>query len=215
MDRPHRPADLRVLGPVEAVADGTKLPLGGRRQRALLALLLTTPRLPVSADRLVDELWAGEPPDGSDTTLRSYVSRLRATLDGVVAIRAASGGYVIDAEPDMIDSARFEALLGEAETSLARRAAGRAVDRLTEALALWRGNAFGELADDGALRDEAQRLDGLRLRAVELKLEARLALGDAAELVEELESLVREHPFRERLWRHLMVALYRSGRQGD
>ena len=215
MEQTHRPADLRVLGPVEAMADGTRLPLGGRRQRALLALLLIMPRQPVSADRLIDELWAGEPPDGSDTTLRSYVSRLRTALDGVVAIRAVSGGYAIDVEPDLIDSVRFERLLLEGETALARRAAGQAADRLTQALALWRGDAFGELADDGALRDEAQRLEGLRLRALELRLEARLALGHAAELVDELESLLREHPFRERLWRHLMLALYRSGRQAD
>jgi DNA-binding SARP family transcriptional activator len=210
-----RPADLRVLGPVEALADGTRLPLGGRRQRALLALLLATPGQPVSADRLIDELWAGEPPDGSDTTLRSYVSRLRATLAEVVTIKAVSGGYAIDVEPDLIDSVRFEALLGQGETALARRAAGRAADRLTEALALWRGNAFGDVADDGALRDEAQRLEGLRLRAVELRLEARLALGHGAGLVDELELLVREHPFRERFWRHLMLALYRSGRQAE
>jgi predicted ATPase/DNA-binding SARP family transcriptional activator len=215
MEQTHRLADLRVLGPVEVLADGTRLSLGGRRQRALLALLLTTPRQPVSADRLIDELWAGEPPDGSDTTLRSYVSRLRATLDGVVAITAISGGYAIDVEPDLIDAVRFEALLGEGEESLARRAAGRAADRLTEALALWRGDAFGDVANDGALRDEALRLEGLRLRAVELRLEARLALGHAPELVDELESLVREHPFRERLWRILMLALYRSGRQAD
>lgn len=215
MEPTHPLADLRVLGPVEVVAAGMKLPLGGRRQRALLALLLTTPRQPIPSDRLIDELWAGEPPDGSDTTLRSYVSRLRATLEGVVAIRAVSGGYAIDVEPDRIDSVRFEALLGEGEAALARRAAGRAVDRLTEALALWRGGAFGDVADDGALRDEAQRLEGLRLRTVELRLEARLGLGHAAELVEELEALVREHPFRESLWRHLMLALYRSGRQAD
>jgi DNA-binding SARP family transcriptional activator len=187
----NRPVDLRVLGPVEALAGGTRLPLGGRRQRALLALLLVTPGRPVSADRLPDELWAGEPPDGSDTTLRSYVSRLRATLDGLVGIRAVSGGYAIDIEPHLIDSVRFETLIGEGEAALARRASGRALDRLTEALALWRGDALGDVADDGALRDEAQRLDGLRLRAVELRLEARLALGHAAELVDELESLVR------------------------
>jgi predicted ATPase len=140
---------------------------------------------------------------------------LRATLAEVVTIKAVSGGYAIDVEPDLIDSVRFEALLGQGETALARRAAGRAADRLTEALALWRGNAFGDVADDGALRDEAQRLEGLRLRAVELRLEARLALGHGAGLVDELELLVREHPFRERFWRHLMLALYRSGRQAE
>jgi predicted ATPase/DNA-binding SARP family transcriptional activator len=210
-----RAIDLRVLGPVEAVANGRSLPLGGKRQRALLALLLTTPGKAVSAERLIDELWAGEPPDGADTTLRSYVSRLRAALAGVIAIRAASGGYAIDVEPDWIDCVRFEALLGEGEAALARRAAGRAVDCLTAALALWRGTPYGELADDGALRDEAQRFDGLRMRAVELRVDARLALGHAAELVDDLESLVREHPYRERLWRQLMLALYQCGRQAD
>lgn len=209
------PVEFRVLGPVEVVLHGSPLQLGGRRQRALLALLLTAPGQVVSADRLIDQLWAGEPPDGSDITLRSYVSRLRATLTDVAAIQAAAGGYALEIEPALIDAVRFEALLADGETALSRRAAGRAADRLTEALALWRGAVFGELADDGVLRDEAQRLEGLRLRAVELRLDARLALGQAAELVDELEALVRQHPYRERLWRHLMLALYQSGRQAE
>ncbi|HET9346075.1 MAG TPA: BTAD domain-containing putative transcriptional regulator [Candidatus Limnocylindrales bacterium] len=208
-------AEFRVLGPVEVVVDATPLPLGGRRQRALLAVLLTAPGRVVSADRLIDELWAGEPPDGSDITLRTYVSRLRATLGDVAAIRAAGGGYALDIEPGWIDAGRFEALLAEGETALGRRAAARAAACLTDALDLWRGTAFGELADDGVLRDEAHRLEGLRLRAIESRLEARLALGHAAELVDELEALVREYPYRERLWRHLMLALYQAGRQAD
>ena len=207
--------EFRVLGNVEAAHDGGKLPLGGPRQRALLALLLLEPGTDVSADRLVEELWGGDPPPAATTTLRSYVSRLRGTIGDNAAITGGSSGYAIHVPPERIDAVRFERLIGDGRAALARGAAARAAERLAEALALWRGTPFGELADDGALRAEAVRLEELRVVALEERLEADLTLGQAAALVDELETLVAEHPYRERLWRLLMLALYRAERQAD
>jgi predicted ATPase/DNA-binding SARP family transcriptional activator len=207
--------DFLVLGPVSAVREGEVLPLGGPRQRALLALLLLQPGRVISTDRLIDEIWAGEPPRGAERTLRSYVSRLRAALGDTPRITGTAAGYALAVVPDQIDAGRFERLVLEAEAALGRRKHGRARELVSEALALWRGQPYAELAADGALRVEAERLQELHLRASELRLEAMLAHGEATSLIDELETLVREHPFRERLWQFLMLALYRADRQAD
>ena len=207
--------ELRVLGPVEALRDGLALPVGGPRQRALLALLALEPGRPVAHGRLVDELWAGEPPEGAEITLRSYVSRLRATLGPEAPITSASASYTLEVDAQTIDARRFERMVRDAETALARRNPRGARDLATAGLALWRGSAYGDHGSDGALRIDADRLQALRLRATELRLEASLALGENAELVDELEALVREHPYMERFWQQLMLALYRADRQAD
>ena len=206
--------ELRLLGTVEAARGGARVSLGGPRQRALLALLAIQPGRPLAAERLVEELWHGTPPAGAATTLRSYLSRLRAALGDDAVIQADSGTYVLEVEPERVDARRFERLAGEGHEALARGAVGRAAERLRAALELW-GEPFAGLADGGALGLEAARLEEVRLHALEARIEAELALGGADELVEELETLVREEPFRERLWRHLMLALYRGGRQAD
>jgi predicted ATPase/DNA-binding SARP family transcriptional activator len=206
--------EFRVLGPVEAVQDGEALRLGGRRQRALLALLLLHPEQPVSADWLTEELWHGRPPAGADTSLRVYVSRLRGALEEG-ALVARPPGYVLEVGPERIDAASFERLLRDGRDALVRGAAGLAADRLRAALALWRGRALADVADSGALAAEAQRLDELRLVCREELIDAELALGRHAELVAELEQLVTEQPLREHLWRQLVIALYRSERQAD
>ena len=207
--------EFRLLGPVEAVRAGSTLALGGPRQRALLALLLLEAGRPVPADRLVEELWRGRAPAGATTTLRSYVSRLRTALDACAPLTATSAGYTLEVAPETIDSRRFERLAKEGEEALARRRAQRAREVFAGALELWRGRAFDGLADDGALRLEAERLDQLRMLALEQRIEADLALGASGELVEEIEGLIRERPYRERLWRQLMLALYRAERQAD
>jgi predicted ATPase/DNA-binding SARP family transcriptional activator len=206
------PLELRLLGPVEAAVDGCTLELGGPRQRALLALLALDPGRPVAADRLVEELWHGAPPAGAATTLRTYVSRLRRAL-GTDAVVARGGGYAL-ARGDA-DAARFERLLAEGRAALARGAAGAAAERLHAALAFWRGPALADARDADALAREAHRLDELRLDCVETRVEADLALGRHAELVPELRVLVGEQPLRERLWRQLVLALYRAGRQAE
>jgi predicted ATPase/DNA-binding SARP family transcriptional activator len=207
--------DFHVLGTGEALRNGESLPLGGGRQRALLALLLVERGQPVSPDRLAEELWRGRPPTGAATTLRSYVSRLRTALGTDVAISSGPAGYALDVGPESVDAYRFEGLARGGEEALARRRIRRAEKHLREALETWRGPPFAELADHGVLRVEAARLEEVHVRALEGRIEADLALGRADELVDELEALVREHPYRERLWRQLMLALYRAQRQAD
>ena len=212
---PGASVEIRLLGPVELKVDGRIVPLGGPRQRALLALLALRVGQTVPADELVEELWSGEPPDRADTTLRSYVSRLRQSLGGSASIEGTNRGYALRVPAEAVDAVAFERLVREGGETLARGAARRARERLVEALALWRGRTFGEVGSDGVLGAAVQRLDELRLLAVEWRLEADLDTGRGAELIEELERLVREQPFRERIWHHLMLALYRAGRQAD
>ena len=207
--------EFRILGPVEVVRDGRPVSIGGPRQQALLALLLLTPGRQVAADRLSDELWAGEPPSGASISIRSYVSRLRSAIGRETAITAVASGYVLDVAPGAVDASRFEQRLRQGQAALAAGSARRAADRLAGALELWRGPALGGVADDGLLRIEAERLEGLRRVAMEARIDADLALGRATVLVDELEALLAADPYRERLWQQLMLALYRAGRQAD
>jgi predicted ATPase/DNA-binding SARP family transcriptional activator len=212
---PSIPTTFRVLGPVEAVRGDRSLELGGRRQRTLLAVLLVERGRRVPVDRLIEELWHGEPPPAAATTLRSYVSRLRTSLADGVAVGGDLDGYTLEVAPDAVDATVFERLVREGEAAVARRSVRRAQEQLEVALNLWRGRPFGELADDGMLRVEADRLEDLRLHALELRIEVELQLGRSAELLSELEVLVASHPYRETYWRQFMLALYRSGRQAD
>jgi predicted ATPase/DNA-binding SARP family transcriptional activator len=207
--------EFTLLGPVEARRGGRSIALGGPRQRALLALLLLEPGRPVSAERLADELWHGRPPAGAAATLRSYVSRLRAALGDGDLVTGGPAGYGLAVAADAVDSTRFVGLAREGAEALARGAAALAAERLRGALALWRGAAFDGTGGEGALAAEAVRLEELRLLALEDRIEADLALGDGAVLVDELEALLRANPYRERLWASLMLALYRAGRQAD
>ena len=183
--------------------------LGGVKQRALLALLALDVGRVVGRERLVDGLWE-VPPETAVKAVQVFVSQLRKLLpEGVLVSRAP--GYVLEVPAESVDVVRFERLLGEARGV----DAGRAVELLGEGLGLWRGPALADLGDEPFVRGEAARLEGLRLVAVEERIEAELALGRHAGLVEELGVLVGEHPHRERLRGLLMVALYRSGRQAE
>ena len=203
--------EFRILGPLEVVEQGRPLKLGGSRQRALLAVLLTRANEVVSRDRLIDELWGEQPPKAATNALQYHVSRLRKTLPRADAIVTRPPGYVIRVAPEELDLLRFETLVEEARRSPPERAA----QLLRDALGLWRGPALADLADEPFARAEILRLEELRLTAIEHRLEADLALGGGAELVGELEALVREHPLREQLRAQLMLALYRSGRQAE
>jgi len=189
--------------------------IGGTRAETLLAMLALRAGAPVSADSLIDELWAGEPPDGASTTLRSYISRLRTALGDAAPIERVSAGYLLRVPADCVDVARFETLVRAGSDLLERRRYRRANAAFRSALQLWRGRPFAGLAEDGAFLSDTVRLEELRLHALDSRLEADLELGRAVDIVDELEALVAEHPFRERLWRHLMLALYRAGRQVD
>jgi DNA-binding SARP family transcriptional activator len=203
--------EFRILGPLEAVGDdGTELPLGGTKQRAVLALLLLEAGRVVSTDRLVDALWSGEPPRTAATSLQNFVSQLRKSL-GSETIVTRPPGYLIRLQPGELDLAQVRRLVDEARASDPPRRA----ELLREALALWRGEPLAELAYEPFAQIEIDRLEGLRLALEEERIEAELALGRHAELAGELEALVRAHPLRERLRGQLMLALYRSGRQAE
>jgi DNA-binding SARP family transcriptional activator len=206
--------EFRILGPLEAEQDGRLVPLGGRKQRALLALLLLHANAVVPRDRLIDEIWGDEPPETARTALQVHVSQLRKALGGE-RIETRAPGYRVRTEPDALDLERFERLVAEGRDALAGGDAERSADALREALALWRGTPLAELGEVPFAQQECLRLEELRLAALEERVEADLQLGRHARLVPELEGLVREHPLRERLRGQLMLALYRCGRQAD
>jgi predicted ATPase/DNA-binding SARP family transcriptional activator len=207
--------EFRILGPVQAIRDGRELGLGGPRRRALLALLLVAEGQVIPAERLADELWSGYPPPTAAGTLRAHVSRLRTLLSPDAMLLARGGGYALTAEPGLLDAARFERLAGAGREALEGGEAAAAASRFREALGLWRGRALADVADVESLAREAVRLEELRLLATEGRIEADLALGLEAQITGELEGLVGEYPVRERLWRLLVLALYRAGRQAD
>jgi DNA-binding SARP family transcriptional activator len=206
--------EFRILGPLEAWDEGRELPLGGPKPRALLAVLLIHANEVVAADRLIDELWGEDSPEDAAAALRVNVSRLRKTLPQDV-LTTRSPGYVIRLEPDTLDLHRFERLADEGRSLLSRGLAADAAKRLHEALSLWRGPALADFAYESFAHAAIARLEEIRLAAIELGIDADLALGRHDELVGELEALVSEHPLRERLRRCLMTALYRSGRQAE
>jgi YVTN family beta-propeller protein len=212
----------RVLGPLEVETDTGPVTLGGQKERLLLALLLTRPNHVVPVETLVAGLWGEHPPPTAAKTLQSHVVRLRRTLEPARA-RGAAGevlitrepGYLLRVAPGALDAARFEELIGAARRALADHSVELAGSLLREALALWHGRAFEEFLDTDVAVAESDRLAELRLVALEDRVEADLRLGRHRELVAELEGLVRDQPLRERLWAQLLLALYRSGRQGD
>ncbi len=203
--------EFRVLGPFEVLVEGRPLELKRRKQRSLLALLLLHAGEIVSTDRLVDELWAGSPPKAAVGSLQNLVSDLRKAL-GRDAVVTREPGYVLDVDHDRVDVHRFERLVAQATEG---GDAERRSMLLQEALALWRGPPLADLAFEPFAHVEIARLEELRTSAREELIQAELELGRHSKLVGELESLVAEHPLRERLRSQLMLALYRSGRQAE
>lgn len=207
-----------VLGHVSASIDGSEVDLGAPKMRSVLALLLMHRGDVVSVDRLADSLWPDEPPATAANTLQSYVSHLRRRLEPArkssaeSILRYRAGGYVLDVEPDQVDASTFERLV-QAASQLTEPASRR--QALVDASALWKGPAYADQQGQPWAEAEIARLDELRQVAREQLLESRLACGESAVLVPELESLVADQPLREERWRLLVLALYRSGRQGD
>jgi DNA-binding SARP family transcriptional activator/streptogramin lyase len=199
---------FRILGPLEVQDDGMDLPLGTGRQRALLGLLLVQDNGLVSSGRLIEELWAGQPPATAQKALHGYVSQLRRALGHGVIVTRGSGYRLAAADTDAKQFERLTKLAAEQD-------AKEAVATLERALGLWRGRAFEEFEDEEWAWLEIARLEELRLTAIEQRIGAELELGHDAELVPELEKRVAEYPSREQLRAQLMVALYRSGRQTD
>jgi YVTN family beta-propeller protein len=194
--------DLYLLGPIEARHDGRSIALGPRKQRAVLAMLALQVGRTVSADRLAEGLWGERGPPSAHKMVQLYVSHLRRLLEGKGAqILTRGRGYELQLTDGVVDVARFEALVEES--------------RARDALALWRGEPLADLTDEPFAAPEIRRLEELHARAAEEAIGADLAAGLASEVIGELETLVAEHPLRERLHAQRMLALYRSGRQAE
>ena len=195
--------EFRILGPLEVWDEGGEVSMGGPRPRALLAVLLLHPNEVVAADRLIDELWGEDSPERAAAALRVNVSRLRKALPQDV-LTTRTPGYVIRIERDQLDLHRFERLVEEARSLLARGLAADASEQLREALSLWRGPPLADFAYESFAQTAIARLEEIRLAAVELRIDADLELGRHDKLCGELEALVAEQPLRERLRMSLM-----------
>jgi basic membrane lipoprotein Med (substrate-binding protein (PBP1-ABC) superfamily)/DNA-binding SARP family transcriptional activator len=206
---------LRVTAPVApggATRSRTERPLGGPKQRLVIALLLAEPNSTVSVERLIDGIWGETPPETARHTLQSYVSELRKALGEM--IERDGSGYVIRVDRTSLDALELEDRVSEARLRLEHEPDAAAME-LEAALALWRGRPFEDHPDHASLQAEAVRLEELRLEAIEALGHTRLALGQPARVVTDLERITREHPYREELRALQMLALYRSGRQAD
>ena len=202
--------EFRLLGPLGVSSEGREIEIGGSRQRALLALLLLHRNELVSRERLIDGLWGEQPPETAANAVQVAVHSLRKSL-GPERIVTRGTGYELRAEPGELDLDRFEQLVAEALSE----SPARKVETLRASLALWSGPALADIGRPAFVAAESARLDELRTAAIEQRIQAELECGLHADLVGELEALVAEHPYRERLRLLLMLALYRSGRQAE
>ena len=208
--------EFRILGPLEVRDEGGEaVPLGGRKQRAVLAHLLLRANTAVPRGHLVDLLWGESPPRSAIGSLQVYVHGLRQSL-GAGRIETRGSSYRLQLEPGELDLHRFRELVAAARAGLAAgQRADDAAQGLDEALQLWRGPALASLLDDEGVQAAAASLEEERLEALELRIDAELARGRPALVVSDLQQLIEQHPYRERPRAQLIVALYRSGRQTE
>jgi DNA-binding SARP family transcriptional activator len=214
--------ELRVLGPVEAVVGGRVVDLGPPKQRALFALLASRVGRPVAVDVLLEALWAGAPPPAALASLRAYVANLRRVLEPdrpprapATVLRTHAAGYLLENRGVDVDVHRFT---GHATTGREAWGEGdpqRALSEFEAGLALWRGEAYAEVADSGSVAPEVARLEELRLSVIEGRYAALIEVGDHEVAVTALEAHVQAHPLREYGCELLTRALYRAGRQAD
>ncbi len=203
--------DFRILGPLEALDEGRDVAPRRGQQRALLVEMLLHPNQLVSTDRLIDSLWGDVPPDTAAKALQGHVSALRKLI-GRERIRTEHGGYRLQVLPGEMDLDRFETALHAARSTAEPEARAR---QLREALATWRGDPLADLRYEAFAQPDIERLETLRIGAIEERIEADLAVGRHAEVLSELEWYIASHPLRERLRELYMLALYRSGRQAE
>lgn len=218
----HRPApvhdamiphvEFKVLGQLSALAGETRVKLGGKRQRLVLAVLLANANRVVSQDALLDAVWNGQLPEGGPRTLHTYISILRKTLGE--GIDRDGSGYILEIAPDQLDAYRFEGLVADARTKV-ESDPQHANELLRRGLSLWTGTAYGDLGHEMVLVPEVTRLTDARAAALETRFETDLLLGRHEEMVPEVEAVLHEHPYRENVAAILMLAQYRSGRQAE
>jgi YVTN family beta-propeller protein len=199
--------DFRILGPLEVIGEEGPISLHRGKEQALLAYMLLHANELLPSDRLIDELWGERPPPTASKILQNAVSSLRKALDEGRLVTQPPG-YVFRLEPNELDLHRFDHLAEEG------RAAGDA-RRLSQALALWRGEPLADLREEPFAQRAALRLEEARLAVLEDRIEADLAAGRHSELVPELEELIASNPLRERPYEQLMLAQYRAGRQAE
>ncbi|WP_293003057.1 AfsR/SARP family transcriptional regulator [Mycobacterium sp.] len=215
--------EYQLSGAVEARVGGALVPLGGPKQRCVLAMLLANHGTVVSVDRLIDAVWDDKPPPKALASLRAYVTNLRRILpvsaDGAsptTRLASRAYGYQLTLlDGDSVDLHRFEALVKDGRAALVRGAAAEAFDKLSTALTSWQGDPFGEFTHRDFAHADATRYISLRHTAIEARFDAALQSGDGGDLVPEIEAAIAADPTEERLWGHLMVALYRAGRASD
>lgn len=207
-------AEVRVLGPVTVVGEDGAVPLPAKHARLLAALTLADGRA-LGVDELVDAVWDGTAPTSARKLVQVYVSQLRKTLPAGCAITTRGGAYALDLAPDALDATRFERLVAEARDAAGAENPALALSLTERALALWQGRAYGELAYEDLAQLESERLEELRLVALEERFAALLALGRHAELHGEVQAFAADNPYRERAHELAMLALYLSGRQTD
>jgi len=211
-----------VLGPLQASRDGVALQLGGRQQRAVLALLVAEAGTVVSLPRIADALWGEHVPAGFAATVQTYVFHLREVLEpgrerGMPArvLVTEPGGYRLQAGDGAVDATRFERLVRDGRAQLAQHESAEAAASLTGALALWRGEVLADLADFDFVAPLSARLHQLHRSAIVSRIQAELALGQHHAAIGELDELVARYPLDEELHTARILALYRCGRQSD
>ena len=207
--------EFGILGPLEVRSERGEVAVAGGKTAAILAVLLLHRNEPVSAERLAIALWGDEAPGGASKNVQVYVSRLRKALGDPDFLTTTPAGYRLTLRADQLDAARFEALVRDGRQTLDQGEPAQASEVLRQALTLWRGPPLADFVSEPFAGAEISRLEEERLAALETRVEADLAAGRHADVVAELQHLVAEHPTREQLVAHLMLALYRCGRQTE
>lgn len=205
---------ILVLGPFEVQRGGRTLPVGGAAVRAVLGALVVSVNHAVSVDRLIDVVWGASPPRTAPNALQSLVTRVRRLVGGE-AVVYADHAYLLRADCEEVDACRFERLVMEEAAGRIDRDPAGAREASRRALALWRGDPYGELSSVEPFHVEALRLAELRRLAIEIELRAGLELGEHASVIPRLRAAVAEDSFREHLWRWLVEALLHEDRRGE
>jgi DNA-binding SARP family transcriptional activator/pimeloyl-ACP methyl ester carboxylesterase len=205
--------DFHLLGPLEVLRDRVPVEIAAGKQRALLAILLLHGNRTVSREQLIDGLWGENVPESAQKMVQIHVSQLRKALPEP-RLHTRAPGYLLEVADDELDLSRFERSVAGARQALSQNHPRKARELLADALALWRGPSLAEFTEPFG-RQEGARLEELRLAAIELRIDAELALGHQRDIVGELETLIAQHPLREQLRAQHMLALYRSGRHAE